>query len=168
MRHVSLIVAYDRRRGIGKDNKMPWHLPGELAHFKRTTMGKPIIMGRKTHESIGRALPGRRNIVISRGPVTTNDVEAAASLQAALDACGAAEEVMVIGGGQIYAAALPLATRIYATEIDADFEADTRFPDLDLKQWREARREHQPAGEKNPHPLDFVVYERISPPLSPA
>jgi len=160
MKHVSLIVAYDRKRGIGKDNRMPWHLPGELAHFKRTTMGKPIVMGRKTHESIGRALPGRRNIVITRGKVETQDTETASSLQAALDACGDAEEIMVIGGGQIYAAALALATRIYATEIDADFEADTHFPAIDPSQWRETGRTHQPADARNPYPLDFVVYER--------
>ena len=160
MKHVSLIVAYDRKRGIGKDNRMPWHLPGELAHFKRTTMGKPIVMGRKTHESIGRALPGRRNIVVTRGTVGTPDTETASSVQAALDACRDAEEIMVIGGGQIYAAALALATRIYATEIDADFEADTRFPAIDPSQWRETARTHQPADARNPHPLDFVVYER--------
>jgi len=169
MRHISLIVAYDRKRGIGKDNKMPWHLPGELAHFKRTTMDKPIIMGRKTHESIGRALPGRRNIVITRGSsVAAEGIETVSTLQAALDACGDVAEAMVTGGGQIYAAALPFATRIYATEIDADFEADTRFPAIDPTQWREVKREHKAADEKSPYPLDFVVYERISPPPSPA
>lgn len=167
MRHVSLIVAYDRKRGIGKDNKMPWHLPGELAHFKRTTMDKPVIMGRKTHESIGKALPGRRNIVITRGSVATHGIETVSTLQAALHACSDVEEVMVIGGGQIYAAALPVATRIYATEIDADFDADTRFPAIDTAQWREVRRERQPPDEKTPYPLDFVVYERTSPPPSP-
>jgi dihydrofolate reductase len=168
MRHISLIVAYDRKRGIGKDNKMPWHLPGELAHFKRMTMGKPIVMGRKTHESIGRALPGRRNIVITSRGIAIPGVETASTLQGALSACSDAEETMVTGGGQIYAAALPLATRIYATEIDADFEADTRFPAIDPTQWREVRRDRHPADDKTPYPLDFVVYERTSPPPSPA
>jgi dihydrofolate reductase len=162
MRHVSLIVAYDRNRGIGKDNKMPWHLPSELAHFKRTTMGKPIVMGRKTHESIGRALPGRRNIVITRNTVGTQGVETAHSMQDALKLCNDAEEIMVIGGGQIYAAALPLATRVIATEIDADFEADTHFPALNAREWREAKRDHFAPDDKTPYALDIVTYERVN------
>jgi dihydrofolate reductase len=161
MRHVSLIVAYDRKRGIGKDNKMPWHLPSELAHFKRTTMGKPIVMGRKTHESIGRALPGRRNIVITRNTVDTQGVETAHSMQEALKLCSDAEEIMVIGGGQIYAAALPLATRVIATEIHADFEADVRFPELNLREWHEVKRDHFAPNDKSPYALDIVTYERV-------
>jgi dihydrofolate reductase len=161
MQHVSLIVAYDRNRGIGKDNKMPWHLPSELAHFKRTTMGKPIVMGRKTHESIGRALPGRRNIVITRNTIDTQGVETAHSMQEALNLCNDTEEIMVIGGGQIYAAALPLATRVIATEIHADFEADVRFPELDLREWREVKRDHFAPNDKSPYALDIVTYERI-------
>jgi dihydrofolate reductase len=161
MPHVTLIVAYDRRRGIGKDNRMPWHLPSELAHFKRTTMGKPIVMGRKTHESIGRALPGRRNIVVTRGDVDTAGVETARSVPEALALCSDAAEVMIIGGGQIYTAALPLATRIIATEIHADFEADTRFPSLDSAQWREAKREQFASDAQTPYALDIVTYERI-------
>jgi dihydrofolate reductase len=161
MQHVSLIVAYDRNRGIGKDNKMPWHLPSELAHFKRTTMGKPIVMGRKTHESIGRALPGRRNIVITRNTIDTQGVETAHSMQEALNLCNDTEEIMVIGGGQIYAAALPLATRVIATEIHADFDADVRFPELDLREWREVKRDHFAPNDKSPYALDIVTYERI-------
>lgn len=161
MRHVSLIVAYDRKRGIGKDNKMPWHLPSELAHFKRTTMGKPVVMGRRTHESIGRALPGRRNIVVTRGAVATAGVETAHSLPEALALCAESPEVIIIGGGQIYAAALPFATRVIATEIHADFEADTHFPALDMTQWREAKRERFAADAQTPYALDIVTYERV-------
>lgn len=159
MPRISLIVAHDRQRGIGQDNRMPWHLPGELAYFKRTTMGKPVIMGRNTHESIGRVLPGRRNIVVTSRPLATPGTETAGSLDAALALCTGAAEVMVIGGGQLYRAALPVATRIFATEIHADFAADTHFPPLDA-QWREVSRERQPADARNPHAFDLVVYER--------
>lgn len=156
---ISLIVAYDRERGIGKDNRMPWHLPGELAYFKRTTLGKPVIMGRNTHESIGRALPGRRNIVVSSRPVSTEGVERVTSLDAALALCKDEAECMIIGGGQLYRAALPIASRIFATEIQAGFAADTHFPALDGS-WEETSRVHQAADDKNVHPLDYVVYER--------
>lgn len=156
---VSLIVAHDRQRGIGKDNRMPWHLPGELTYFKQTTMGKPIVMGRNTHESIGRVLPGRRNIVVTSRPLDTPGIEVAGSLDAALQLCAATPEVMVIGGGQLYRAALPLATRIFATEIHADFSADTHFPPLDAT-WREVSRESKSVDERNPYAYDLVVYER--------
>lgn len=159
MPRISLIVAHDRQRGIGKDNRMPWHLPGELAYFKRTTMGKPVIMGRNTHESIGRVLPGRRNIVVTSRPLATPGTETADSLDAALALCADAPEVMVIGGGQLYRAAMPVATRIFATEIHADFAADTHFPALGA-QWREISRESNAADERNPHAFDLVVYER--------
>jgi len=160
MQQISLIVAYDRNRGIGKDNRMPWHLPGELAYFKATTMGKPLIMGRKTHESIGRVLPGRRNIVITSKHLSTPGIEMAASLDAALALCHDAPEIMVIGGGQIFAASLPRATRIFATEIEGDFSADVHFPLIDQAVWREVSREHRNADERNPHAFDVVVYER--------
>ncbi|MBL8518257.1 MAG: dihydrofolate reductase [Betaproteobacteria bacterium] len=156
---VSLIVAHDRQRGIGKDNRMPWHLPGELAHFKRTTMGKPVIMGRNTHESIGRVLPGRRNIVVTSRPLSTPGIETADSLPAALALCANEADVMVIGGGQLYRAALPLAKRIFATEIHADFAADTHFPPLDAG-WRELSRAHQPADERDQYAYDTVVFQR--------
>lgn len=158
---ISLIVAYDRERGIGKDNRMPWHLPGELAYFKRTTMGKPVIMGRNTHESIGRALPGRRNIVVSSRPIATEGVERVASLEEAFARCASEPECMVIGGGQLYRAALPQAQRIFATEIQASFAADTHFPALG-EGWQEVSRTHQAADDKNAHALDYVVYERKS------
>ncbi len=156
---MSLIVAYDLKRGIGKDNGMPWHLPGELAHFKRTTMGKPVIMGRHTHESIGRLLPGRRNIVVTSRGVQTPGAEAAPSLEAALALCAGAAEVMVIGGGQLYRAALPRASRIFATEIQGTFDADTHFPVLDPS-WTEVSRTRQAADAKNAWAFDVVLFER--------
>jgi dihydrofolate reductase len=157
---VSLIVAYDRQRGIGKDNRLPWRLPAEMQHFKKTTMGKPIVMGRRTFESIGRALPGRRNVVVTRGMKAVDGIEQVVALDEALRLSGDVEEVMVIGGAELYNAALPLAHRIYATEVDAVFETDTHFPDVDPAVWRETSRQHRPADPANPFAVDFVVYDR--------
>jgi dihydrofolate reductase len=163
MMKVTLIVAYGRNRAIGKNNKMPWHLPADLAHFKRTTLGHPVIMGRNTFESIGRPLPGRRNIVVSRsGKVLHEGVSVAPSLEAALAACSSEAEVFVLGGAQIFVAALPLAQRIIATEIDADFDADVFFPAIDRAQWRESARAHHAVDEKNAYALDFVTYDRVA------
>ena len=158
---VSLIVAYDRARGIGKDNRLPWRLPAEMQHFKKTTMGKPIVMGRRTFESIGRALPGRRNLVVTRGIPPMDGVEQTASLDKALILTQGVDEVMVIGGAELYIAALPRAQRIYATEVDGLFDSDTRFPSLDPSEWREASRTHRDADPANPYALDFTIYERL-------
>ena len=163
---VSLIVAYDKARGIGRANRLPWQLPAEMQHFKRTTMGRPIVMGRRTFESIGRALPGRRNIVVTRGMPPMDGVEQTASLANALELDPAADEVMVIGGAELYAAALLRAHRVYATEINGIFETDTRFPELDAAQWRESSRQHRAADPANPFAMDFVVYDRALDPLS--
>jgi dihydrofolate reductase len=129
---ISLIVAHDKNRVIGYENKMPWHLPGDLQYFKEMTMGKPVIMGRKTFESIGRPLPGRRNIVITRNEHYNADgIEVVSSLDEALQLTKDAEETMVIGGEQILRLALPLADRLYITLIDAEFKGDTYFPDYE-------------------------------------
>lgn len=160
-----MIVAYDRERGIGKDNRLPWRLPAEMQYFKKTTMGKPIVMGRRTFESIGRALPGRRNIVVSRGFARVDGVEQAASLDEALALTRDADEVMVIGGAALYTTALPHTHRIYATEVDGLFDADTHFPELGPAEWREVSRTHRAADPVNPFALDFVIYDRAS--LSP-
>lgn len=126
---ISLIVAHDKNRVIGYENKMPWHLPGELQYFKEQTMGKPMIMGRKTFDSIGRPLPGRRNIVITRNENYQSDgIEVAKSLEEALKLAGNEEEVMIIGGEQIFKLALPIADRLYITHIEHDFNGDTFFP----------------------------------------
>jgi dihydrofolate reductase len=158
---ISLIAAMAKNRVIGKENAMPWHLPADLAHFKRVTMGKPVIMGRRTYESIGRPLPGRKNIVISRrsdyspeGCVIVNSVEAAI-------AQANHEEVMIIGGGQLYAEMLPHADRLYLTLIDAELEGDTRFPDYTIYDWKEIDRERHEPDEKNNYAYEFVTLERI-------
>lgn len=129
---ISLIVAHDKNRVIGYENKMPWHLPGDLQYFKEMTMGKPVIMGRKTFESIGRPLPGRRNIVITRNKsYKANGIEVVSSLDEALQLTKEDVEVMVIGGEQIFRLALPLADRLYITEIDEEFKGDTYFPEYE-------------------------------------
>ncbi|MEI2416947.1 dihydrofolate reductase [Orrella sp. JC864] len=158
---LTLVVAYARNRAIGRDNALPWRLPGDLAHFKRTTTGAPIIMGRKTWESLGRPLPGRRNIVISRNPrYRAEGAELAPDLAAALRLAGDAPEVFVIGGAQIYEQALAHADRIVATEIQAEVPGDAFFPDLPAGQWREQSRAPQPA--ENGYAYDFVEYRRIA------
>lgn len=158
---LSMIVAHADNRVIGKDNDMPWHLPADLAYFKRTTLGKPIIMGRKTYESIGRPLPGRKNIVISRDEeYRAEGVEVVGSVEAALALVSDVEEVMVIGGGAIYKHCLPAAQRLYITHIDANIVGDTYFPKYDLNEWQLAVSEVKAADEKNNYQLRFNVYER--------
>ncbi len=157
---LSLIVAVAKNRVIGNKNEMPWHLPADFAYFKKITIGHPIIMGRKTFESIGRPLPGRRNIVVSRNPVFRADgVEVVASLELAINACHR-EDAFVIGGATLYAEALPRVDRVYLTEVDAAPDGDTLFPVLDKNQWREIERERREADEKNIHAMEFVVLER--------
>lgn len=158
---VTLIVAVARNGVIGRNGKLPWRLPEDLAFFKRTTMGSPIIMGRRTWESIGRPLPGRRNIVVSRSKeFTAPGAEVAADLDAALALCAGTPEAFVIGGAQLYAVALPRAQQLVITEIDADFEGDTYWPTIDKAQWQETSREHQPPSGQRAFALDFVTYER--------
>ncbi|MES2604120.1 MAG: type 3 dihydrofolate reductase [Pseudomonadota bacterium] len=163
---IALVVAAARNRAIGLNNKMPWHLPEDLKYFKRVTMGKPVIMGRNTFESIGRPLPGRPNIVISRNAdYQAEGITLVASLEAALDAARkllpvGQDEVMVIGGAQIYAQALALAQRLYLTEVDAEPEADAFFPEFMRSDWREVAREAHPATATNPYPYCFLVLDK--------
>ncbi len=158
---LSMIVATANNRIIGKDNDMPWHLPADLQYFKKITLGKPIIMGRKTFESIGRPLPGRRNIVISRDVNYTADgVDTVTSVDAALALVEGVEEVMVIGGGAIYKHCIHVATRLYITHIEADIDGDTQFPEYDLNVWKKISTEVRPVDEKNKYALNFCVYER--------
>lgn len=148
---ISLIVARARGGVIGHEGGLPWHLPADLKHFKALTMGKPIVMGRLTYQSIGRPLPGRDNIVISRDSAfAAPGCRVVASLGAALKAAGAAPEIMIIGGARIYALALPLAHRIYLTDIDIDVSGDAHFPPIDLDGWRESNRVAFPAREDAP------------------
>jgi dihydrofolate reductase len=152
-----LIAAHDRRRAIGRGNALPWHLPDDLKRFKALTLGKPVLMGRRTAESIGRALPGRRNFVLTRsGSAPFADQRAVDSLAAAEAACDA-PELMVIGGGELYALALPRAARLHLTEVDTVVEgADAWFPAVDAARWRESGRQHHPADARHAHPFDFV------------
>tara|TARA_R110002050_G_scaffold149837_3_gene276492 strand:+ start:1122 stop:1655 length:534 start_codon:yes stop_codon:yes gene_type:complete len=174
---LSMIVATADNNVIGKDNDMPWHLPADLAYFKKVTLGKPVIMGRKTYESIGRALPGRRNIVISRDEnyipqgKGSEDVDVVTSVEQALaimeevnnnDATeDKITEVMVIGGGAIYKHCLPNADRLYVTHIQAAVDGDTQFPDYNDGSWQKVSSELRKSDDKNAYDLDFCIYERI-------
>ncbi len=164
---LSIIVAVAENGVIGRDNDLPWRLPSDLQHFKATTMGKPIIMGRRTFESIGRPLPGRDNIVVTRSASLASDqVHTAYSLE---EAVGLAEgfardrgtdEVFIVGGGQIYAETIGQADRLYITEVAASPEGDSFFPPIDPAVWREVSREGPVRGEKDSASMSFVVYER--------
>ena len=170
---LSMIVATADNNIIGKDNDMPWHLPADLAYFKKVTLGKPIVMGRKTYESIGRPLPGRRNIVISRdetykpkgkgaatGVDVVTSVEQALNLVNGSDGNEAVNEIMVIGGGAIYQHCLPNADRLYVTHIKAAIDGDTKFPNYDDGHWQKTHSELRPSDDKNAYDLDFCVYDR--------
>jgi dihydrofolate reductase len=159
-RQLTLVVAIDAQGGIGIDNKLPWHLPEDLAHFKRVTLGHPIIMGRKTFDSIGRPLPGRRNIVVTRNEEWRHDgVDAATSLQDAVALAGD-EPASIIGGAQVFAESMALADRMIVTEIAHTFACDTFFPPIDKAQWRETARETH-HSEANGYDYAFVTYERV-------
>jgi dihydrofolate reductase len=154
MTNVTLIAAVGRNGVIGADNDMPWHLPEDFAFFKRTTMGHPMVMGRRTFDSIGRVLPGRRTIVVTRQRDWSHpDVETAHSLSEALALAGPATEVFVCGGGQVYAEAMPWAHRLLVTEVDQSPEGDVKFPPIDPAQWQETAREDREG-------FSWVTYER--------
>ena len=151
----------DRNRLIGRGNALPWRLPADLKHFKAVTLGKPVLMGRKTYESIGRPLPDRHNIVISRNAdFSAPGCTVVSSVDAALHAAGNVPEVMIIGGAQLYTELLPRVRRIYLTRIDAAFEGDAWFPPLDSAIWQEVARTDQGADEANPFGYSFLVLER--------
>lgn len=157
---VSIIVAMAHDRVIGVDNQLPWHLPADLKYFKAVTMGKPVLMGRKTYESIGRPLPGRTNIVVTRNKEWQADgVCVAGSLEDGLRAAGRADEVMIIGGAQIYGEALVRADKLYITEVDLNVKGDAFFPAFNAEEWREVSRESH-AAEANTPAHAYVVYER--------
>jgi dihydrofolate reductase len=156
---ITLIAAMARNRAIGVNGAMPWHLPGELQHFKAATMGKPIVMGRKTWESIGRPLPGRQNIVVTRNPgFRAEGCDLAVSLDEAIDLANG-EEIMIIGGGQLYAQALPDADRMLLTLVDCEPDADTWFPPWDRAQWRLVSRRQE--ASDNDNPLSYEVLELV-------
>jgi len=157
---ISLIVAMAKNRVIGKDNEMPWHLPADLKHFKTVTLGKPIIMGRKTYESIGRPLPGRLNIVMSRDKnYTLEGCETVISLEEALTLTADVEEVMIIGGGYLYEQTILQADKLYLTFIDLDVQGDTFFPKYEHLNLSEIKREKHLKDEKNPYNYEFVDFK---------
>jgi len=162
---LSLIVAVSRNGVIGINNQLPWHLPEDLKYFKSVTMGKPMIMGRKTYDSIGRPLPGRTNIVITRDPSwQAEGVEVASTLEAALElgriACDKAnaDEIMVIGGEQIYRMTLPAAKRLYLTQVEAEVEGDAFFPEIDINDWQQVAETHPELTDT--HPYRFLILDR--------
>jgi dihydrofolate reductase len=163
---LAVIVAQSENRVIGCENRLPWRLPEDLRYFKQVTMGKPIIMGRKTFESIGRPLPGRDNIVITRDPGwraegVTVVRSPAAALERLCQAEPAVKEAMVIGGAEIYRQMLPQAERLYLTQVHAQVEGDALFPELVQDEWCEVSREDHPASGDNPYPYSFIVMERV-------
>ena len=160
---ISIIVALAGNGVIGSDNRLPWHLPDDLKRFKALSLGKPIVMGRRTFESIGRPLPGRTNIVVSRQPgLAIAGTLVAQSLDAALAAAGAAPEVVIIGGAEIFRQALPRTDVIHMTRVHALVAGDVVFPDLDLAQWRETAVEHHAADARHQYAFTFVTLQRAA------
>ena len=158
---IAIIAAMDRNRLIGDGDRLPWRLPADMRRFRALTMGKPVIMGRRTHESIGKVLPGRRNIVLSRDPdYRAPGCVVVADLDEALGVCDDAHEPMIIGGAQLYAAALPRANRMYLTLLHDSFSGGTWFPEYDHRQWRELSREDHEADADFPCSFSFVDLER--------
>ncbi|SEB39833.1 dihydrofolate reductase [Nitratireductor aquibiodomus] len=161
---VELVVAMAQNGVIGRDGDLPWRLSTDLKRFKAITMGKPVIMGRKTWDSIGKPLPGRRNIVVTRqADYTAEGAECVSSLDVALALAAGGEagaDVCVIGGGQVYAEAIDKADRLHVTHVDAQIEGDTVFPEIDPEIWEEVSREEVPAGEKDVYATSYVVYQR--------
>lgn len=156
---ISLIVAHDKNRVIGYENEMPWHLPGDLKYFKEMTLGKPVIMGRKTFESIGRPLPGRRNIIITRNTEYRSDgIEVVGSLDAALELVADVEEIMIIGGAQIFEQAMSLADKLYVTLIDHEFKGDTYFPSYEGWEMVASR---EPVEAKEGYTFQYCLFEKV-------
>ena len=163
---IVLVAARARNGVIGRDGDMPWRLPSDLRHFKAATLGTPVIMGSKTYRSIGRPLPGRANIVVSRSGFSAEGVETVEGLEAALDlarshaAQTGATQVSVIGGGQIYAQAIGLADELLLTEVDAEIDGDTMFPEIDSNDWERARLSEPVRGENDSHSVRFGIWRR--------
>ncbi|MBV1899168.1 MAG: dihydrofolate reductase [Cycloclasticus sp.] len=159
---ISMIVAMAENRAIGKNNELLWHLPKDFQHFKSVTMGKPILMGRKTFESIGKALPGRKNIVISRdNNFTAEGIVIVHSITAALEATEEFDDVMVIGGASFYEQMLPVTETLYLTVVHQDFEADAFFPEIKTEEWEVVEQVKHEADEKHAYPYSFITYRRI-------
>lgn len=163
MKRITLIAALDKQRAVGFDNQLPWHLPDDLRRFKALTTGKSILMGRKTAQSLGRALPNRKNLVLTRSKqVPFAGMQAVSSLEQAMNECES-EELMVIGGGEIYALCLPLAQQLHLTYVDTVLpQADTWFPDFDASEWREVYAEEHACDEKHAFAFRFADFIRAA------
>lgn len=158
---LTAVVAASDNDVIGRGNALPWHLPADLAHFKRLTLGRPILMGRRTFEAIGRPLPGRRNLVLSRTGFEAPGVETVASLDAALQRVAGEPELMIVGGAELYRQALPLLDTIHLTRVHCELEGDAYLPRLPAGEWREVSREARVPDEKNAHAMTFITLERV-------
>ena len=157
---ISIIVAIAENHAIGKDNKLLWHLPNDLKHFKTITSGHTVIMGRKTYDSVGKPLPNRRNVIITRQHIDIPGCEVVNSLEEAVDLCKTEEEVFIVGGAEIYRQAMAITNKIYLTIVHQSFEGDTYFPDIDENIWVETEREDHEPDEKNKLPYSFITLER--------
>ena len=158
---ISIIAAMDKNRLIGSQNGLPWHLPADFKHFKEVTLGKPVLMGRKTFESIGRPLPGRKNIVISRSGFKTDGIESVDSIDAGLELVADAEEVMIIGGANIYEQVISQAEKMYLTYVDAECVGDAWFPEINQADWLKVNEQLVKADEKNNYNFTVVTYKRV-------
>lgn len=158
---VTIVVAISENYAIGKNNQLLWHMPADLKHFKQITSGHTVIMGRKTYDSVGKPLPNRRNIIISRQDVVIPGCQVVKSVEAALALCVDEEEVFIVGGAEIYKLAMNKTDRIYLTVIHHTFDADSFFPEIDYMEWKEVSREEHPADEKHKYAYSFITLERI-------
>jgi dihydrofolate reductase len=164
---LSVVVAADERGGIGRAGGLPWHLPEDLKRFKSLTMGKPIVMGRRTWDSIGRPLPGRRSIVVSQqAGLAIEGAEVVGSLEQALEVAADAPEVCVIGGAELYRLALPLADVVHLTRVHAEVDADTFLPPLEPSEWQQVSSERHAADARHAHPYSFVTLRRVRAPAN--
>ena len=160
---MNIIVAVAKNNAIGKNNNLLWHIKEDLVYFKKTTLGATVVMGRKTFESIGKPLLGRRNVVVSKTMNEIEGIEIFRSVDQALGSCSSNEEVFIIGGGEIYKQSISLVQRIFLTIVDVNIpDADTFFPELDMSQWREVFREDHSRGVSFEHPFSFIVLDRVN------
>ena len=157
---ISIVVAIAENHAIGKDNKLLWYLPNDLKHFKTITSGHTVIMGRKTYDSVGKPLPNRRNIIITRQQIDIQGCEVVNSLEEAIALCKTEEEVFIVGGAEIYRQAMAITNKIYLTIVHQNFEGDTYFPDIDENIWIETEREDHDPDEKNKFAYSFITLER--------
>jgi dihydrofolate reductase len=157
---LTAVVAVADNGVIGRDGGLPWHLPADLRHFKEMTLGRPVLMGRRTFESIGRALPGRRNLVLTRRALDVPGVETVGSVDEAIARVGDVPELAIIGGARLWGDTLPRIDRIHLTRVHADVPGDTFFPALDPALWEETQRRTQPADERNAYPMSFLTLDR--------